>query len=71
MLKVSLGWKLLHLPYIEIEVKEGKKHLPDLNNPGHSTDLKLETGKFLLQASHVKVVSPASALVPVLLLWKI
>lgn len=68
---MSPGWKLLHLLYIEIEVKEGKKHLPELNNPGHSTELKLETGKFLLQASHIKVVSPAGALVPLLLPWEI
>lgn len=70
-LKVSPGWKLLHLPYIEIEVKEGKKHLLDLSNPGHSTDLKFETGKFLPQACHIKVISPTSALVPLLLPWEI
>lgn len=63
------GWKLQCLLYTEIESKEGKEHLPkaDLSNPGNSADLKFETGKFPLQASHIEMVSHVSALVPVLL----
>lgn len=69
LVKVLPGWKLLCLLHIEIEVKEGKTHLPkaDLNNPGNSADLKLETGKFPLQASCIEMVSHVSALVPILL----
>lgn len=63
------SWKLLHLLYDEVEVKEGKEHFPraDLNGPGNSADLKLETGKFPLQAACIKMVSHSSALVPILL----
>ena len=67
LVKVLPGWKLLCLLYIEIEVKERKKHLPkaDLNDPGNAADLKLETGKFPLQASRIEMVSHVSALVPI------
>jgi len=59
LVEVLPGWKLLCLLYIEIEVKKGRKHIPkaDLNDPGNSVDLKLETGKFPLQASHIKMAS--------------
>lgn len=67
--RVLPGWKCLHLLYFEIEVKEENKYLPkiDLNDPGNSADLKLEAGKFFLQASRIKIVSCVSALVPILL----
>lgn len=69
LVRVFPGWKLLHLLYFEIEVKEGKEPLPkiDLNNPGNSADLKFETGKFLLPVSLMEIINGVSALVPILL----